>query len=426
MQIRYDKKILVVTHQLSLTGAPLVLLDMIDVCREQGYRIQVISLAEGELRGALEERGIPVEIQKNFLEDAGRFLEQAEQCDLVIVNTLVAAGAIHLLNGTKKPVLWWLHEGKQYFEYLSEALPKWSELKSNVHVFAVGHYVQDVIRERYQCETELLHFGVKDVPRSNAASPKRQKARFLTVGLYSRVKAQDVLARAVRMLPQDMLAQAEFYFCGNQEYYEEEIYRAVERLEVEYENVHILPQMPHDQMLLEMERADCLIVPSRVEPMPTVAVEMMMKEGMCLLTDICGVAHYVKDGVSGYLVPSEDAQALADKICHVVRHREEWERICREGRKIYEAYFSMDVFQPRVLELVESYVYPGEENMRQLALQIRQLQREIGLGLVLSAEDERQLENLIAMVQHYVDQNYISDKKGLWPWDGEEEKNVEY
>lgn len=377
MKKRSEKRILVVTHQLSRTGAPLVLLDMIDTLRKHEYQVDVISMLEGDLRGTLEGWGISVEIQERFMEASDRFSERACCYDLVIANTLITYEVIHILNGTRIPVLWWLHEGRQYFDYFTAVLPDFGRLGENIHVFSVGHYVQEVIREKYHVDTALLHFGIRDVPGKGESRQTGKKVKFLTAGTYSKVKAQDVLAAAVRLLPQSYQEQAEFYFCGSQEVCDEEVFAAVRQLEMDFDNVHIRPQQPHDAMLALMEECDCLIAPSRIDPMPTVAAEMMMKEGLCLLTDVCGVAHYVQDGVSGYTVPPENPKELAAKLLHIIDCREKWSAVQKAGRGIYEKHFSMEVFEPRVLELADIYTHSeigavcfnGQETERTLAFE---------------------------------------------------------
>ena len=377
MKKRSDKRILVVTHQLSRTGAPLVLLDMIDTLRKHEYQVDVISMLEGDLRGTLEGWGISVEIQERFIEASDRFSERACCYDLVVANTLITYEVIHILNGTRIPVLWWLHEGRQYFDYFSAVLPDFGRLGENIHVFSVGHYVQEVIREKYHVDTALLHFGIRDVPRKGESRQTGKKVKFLTAGTYSKVKAQDVLAAAVHLLPQSYQGQVEFYFCGSQKVCDEEVFAAVRQLEVDFDNVHILPQQPHDAMLALMEECDCLIAPSRIDPMPTVAAEMMMKEGLCLLTDVCGVAHYVQDGVNGYTVPPENPKELAAKLLHIVDSREEWTGVQEAGRAIYEKHFSMEVFEPRALKLADIYTHSevgavcfnGQETERTLAFE---------------------------------------------------------
>ncbi len=360
MNQKEDKKILIITHQLSRTGAPIVLLDMMRAYRRHGYQLEAVAMMDGELRRDIEEMGVPLTVQEHFLQQSEAFFAYAGGFDLVVANTLVTFEAVHLLKYLKVPVLWWLHEGRQYFELFANVLPDFRTLPPNIHVLSVGHYVREVIEELYGVHTEILHFGVSDVPSRHTGHRDGNKVRFLTAGTYSRVKAQDVLVEAIRRLPGDYLARAEFFFCGNEQMYDESVFLPVKQLCGEYENVTLLHQLSRQETLAWMEKCDCLIVPSRVDPIPTVAAEMMMKGNLCLCTDVCGIAHYMVDGVNGFTVPPEDADALAGKIKYVIDCCGELEPLRQAGRQIYEQYFSMAVFEKNIMELAECYIREKE------------------------------------------------------------------
>jgi glycosyltransferase involved in cell wall biosynthesis len=360
-------KILAISHQLSRTGAPIVLLDMLRLSRKQGYAVDVIAMQDGLLREELEKDGIEVAIQDRFWHVRDAFCKLASEYDLVIANTLIPYEAVQALNHSNVPVLWWIHEGEQYFEYFKTVIPDFAHIGANIHPYAVGHYVQDVVKRRYGVEIPVLHFAVADSGmKSDSAEvsaaddiltestqPER-KVRFLTAGTYSSVKAQDVLAAAVRLLPPSDRERAEFYFCGNEELVDEEIYRAVVKLEQDFPNVTLLHQLTREETLSRMEQVDCLIVPSRIDPIPTVAVEMLMKGGLLLCTDVCGIAHYIADGVGGFTVPPEDPQALADKLSHIIHHPDEWAAIKHAGRKIYEDHFSPEVVEEQMVQILSA------------------------------------------------------------------------
>lgn len=352
-----NKRILVITHQLSRTGAPIVLLDMIRAYHRHGYQLEVITMLDGELRKELEELEIPVIVQEHYIAQMEEFLQYAGTFHMVVANTLVTFEAVQLLKYTQIPVIWWLHEGRQYFEYFQSVLPDFGKLPPNIHVFSVGHYVQQVMEELYGVRTEILHFGVEDIPALGGQKTEHERVRFLTAGTYSKVKAQDVLVEAIRKLPEDYLDRTEFFFCGNEQMYDEEVFLPVQRLSVEYQNVTMLHQLSRKETLEWMERCDCLIVPSRIDPVPTVAVEMMMKGNLCLCTDVCGVAHYIREGANGLTVPPEDADALLEKIKYIVDNNRELDALRSEGRKIYENYFSMNVFENKITGLAERYMH---------------------------------------------------------------------
>jgi colanic acid/amylovoran biosynthesis glycosyltransferase len=54
-----------------------------------------------------------------------------------------------------------------------------------------------------------------------------------------------------------------------------------------------------------------------------------------------GVPSVVVDGETGYLVPEEDTEAMADRIAHLAQHPDSWERLSQNGRKRMEEHFDL-------------------------------------------------------------------------------------
>ena len=100
-----------------------------------------------------------------------------------------------------------------------------------------------------------------------------------------------------------------------------------------------LHQLTRRQTISCMEDVDCLIVPSRIEPLSAVAIEMMMTGGTVLCTDVCGIAYYVEDGENGYVTSSDDPQRLAESIIRVIDDYDNWEHIGKIGHQTYMKHF---------------------------------------------------------------------------------------
>ncbi len=142
------KKVMFITHQLTRTGAPIVMMDAVRILQDAGCEIHMISMDDGELRADVEALGIDIEIHKEFMEDWKSFLEPIWNYDLVFVNTIVPLQTIHLLNLAHMPVIWWIHEPEVYFDVYGQWLPDFSTLKPHIHVWAVSPVVQEIIKRR--------------------------------------------------------------------------------------------------------------------------------------------------------------------------------------------------------------------------------------------------------------------------------------
>ena len=64
--------------------------------------------------------------------------------------------------------------------------------------------------------------------------------------------------------------------------------------------------------------ADVVAVPSYTESFGLVAIEAMAAAKPVVVSDIEGLSEVVDDGISGYLVPARDADALADRLVEIL------------------------------------------------------------------------------------------------------------
>ena len=91
-------RILLVSHELNLTGAPVALGYFAQSLKKQGHFPVVIAPRDGALRETLCQDGIPVIILENLYQSS--VVMQAEAIfDAVIVNTIVGAPIIRQMNG---------------------------------------------------------------------------------------------------------------------------------------------------------------------------------------------------------------------------------------------------------------------------------------------------------------------------------------
>ncbi len=90
------KKILFITHQLTRTGAPNVLLDMIKCCRKQGAATVVISLSDGPVRTEWQAAGIELSVIPGLSLMGNQIVEIMSRFDAIVVNTLVCCEVIPL------------------------------------------------------------------------------------------------------------------------------------------------------------------------------------------------------------------------------------------------------------------------------------------------------------------------------------------
>lgn len=92
--------------------------------------------------------------------------------------------------------------------------------------------------------------------------------------------------------------------------------------------------------------AACTFVafPSRYEPFGTVTVDAWAASRPLVAADAVGPTAYVEDGVSGLLVPKDNADALAAAMSRVINEPGLAERLVKGGRAAYESQFTRAAF----------------------------------------------------------------------------------
>ena len=99
--------------------------------------------------------------------------------------------------------------------------------------------------------------------------------------------------------------------------------------------------------------ADLVVLPSRSECIPNVALEAMALGKPVVATRVGGVPEVIEDGQSGLLVPSEDEPALAAAMVKALRDKPLSERLGMAGKLRVREHFSAAAFGDAVLSLYE-------------------------------------------------------------------------
>lgn len=100
-----------------------------------------------------------------------------------------------------------------------------------------------------------------------------------------------------------------------------------------------------------MHDADLLVIPSRYDSCPVVALEGLCAGALILAARSGGLPEIIEDGETGILVPAEDSRSLADAITQVAGGRERFAHI-REAARRASRRFTWPV---RAAEILDFY-----------------------------------------------------------------------
>ena len=108
-----------------------------------------------------------------------------------------------------------------------------------------------------------------------------------------------------------------------------------------------------------MKDVDILLVPSVTaqdgdqEGTPAVLMEALAQGIPVISTYHSGIPELVQDGISGFLVPERDTNALAEKIIYLLEHQEIWAEMGKAGRKYVEENFDTNKLNDRLIKIYQ-------------------------------------------------------------------------
>ena len=120
------------------------------------------------------------------------------------------------------------------------------------------------------------------------------------------------------------------------------------------ERARLCGAVPNTEVPKAIRQIDVFCLPSILnsESFGVSAVEAMACQVPVIASDVDGFTETVEDGVTGYLVPKQDAQAIADRLLELYRDPEKRRSFGRAGRQRVLRLYDIE---KNVLELEEFY-----------------------------------------------------------------------
>lgn len=127
------------------------------------------------------------------------------------------------------------------------------------------------------------------------------------------------------------------------------------------DRVDVLGVQPYERFLEEVSTCDILLQPSVTASdgdteggAPVVLIEAQAAGMPVVATHHADIPEVVRDGVSGFLVPERDVEALAERMVYLLGHPEAWEKMGRAGRGHVEQEYDVRVQVSKLEDVYDS------------------------------------------------------------------------
>ncbi len=350
-----EHSIMLVTHEFSRSGAPIMLLELGKSFLKRGFSVWTVCDLENAFKEEFIEAGINVVIYPDYKNDDLWLKKLSKTFDLWCLNTLVLRDFFKKINNSHEKVIWWIHENEYIFDYLEKELQLINP-SINSKVLAAGPYVRQSIEKYMKINAKILNFPIKDDGINKRTPNSSDKIRFIQLGYISRLKGQGILVDAIELLDENIRNQCEFIFCANITPSDTEILLKVNNATFKYDNVSMIPAVDRETLYKMYNDIDVVVVASKKEATSAVMVEAMMKGMIGICSDGCGITHYIKDSKSGFIFESGVADELAKKITYVVNNINELNEIKINARKVYEQVYTPEIFEHNI-DIIINWVF---------------------------------------------------------------------
>lgn len=355
-------ELLFVSHDLSLSGAPILLLQLVIWCKRNGVFVVVMAPDDGPLRAQYEAAGIPLIIDPLIMKGHESFVKFARDFDCVVANTIRSEPAVRSAHAAKTPVIWWVHETEVGEHFLRTDAKLRSALALAEVVLAPSERTASVYRPFRKQPVKWCYYGIPDVGENRKSSRNGQagKLRFLVLGSIEPRKGQDIFLKAVSALPAEVRESAEFHLLGR--VMDLEFGAGVQAAVSALPNVFLDGPCDHAEALEAIRECDVLVCSSRDETMPVTILEALSLGKAIVSTNVGGIGEILTNGRDALLVRPEDPNALARAMQQLRESPELVRELGRYARATFERNFTQDRFGADFRQLITEAMARARES----------------------------------------------------------------
>ncbi|MDI1250144.1 MAG: glycosyltransferase [Lacunisphaera sp.] len=357
-------RVLLLTHNLNLEGAPLFLLEYATHLAESGgFTLEVLAARDGPLRARFEALGAHLTLvdpgphlrardEDEFYHHLGDISARVdwEHTDLVVANTLLAFWGVLLARRAGRPSLFYIHESTSVFRCFEDklALP----LHALVHralggstrtlflCAATRAYYADDDRGNFRLVPSWIRLD--EIESFRAAHSRAEMRRkhglrddetvIANIGTVCERKGQHIFIRAVAHFNRLHRGgpPVRFLLVGARE----GIYLDLLRRDIARLGLANLTLVPETREVLDFfVAANQFVCTSYEESFPRVVMEAMACHTPVVSTDVHGIPDLIGQRQDGYLVKPGDAEGLA-RMMHTCLAKE------RSGKSLAPTAYS--------------------------------------------------------------------------------------
>ena len=338
--------IILISHDLSLSGAPIMLFNTCKTLQQQGYFVVVFCSTDGPLREMYQDIGVFVIIDELVLKQHDSFSRFAKNFNFIICNTIVTWPVVKQMQDIVKTI-WWIQEGK-VLEAFTSNTEVVRTIQNAQNLVGVSNYSISFI-EKFNSNISKIYNACYDIHKESLTI--NSKLVISLIGSIEARKGHDILMDALEIIDQSFLENVEIRFIGRM--HDENFYKQIKNRARNKPYINFVGEKSHKECIDYLQKSDIVLNISRDDPFPVVLVEAFCCGKTCIVSSNSGLEELILNGENGFVFKNEDAADLAKKLTEVLQNKNKLQIIGEKARRTYKEYLSMEIFTEELKNCME-------------------------------------------------------------------------
>lgn len=309
------KKILLVSHEMTYTGAPRSLLNIAKILLRLNYEVSVYTLEDGNFKREYEKIGLSVQ----RVPEKKQWLQLLKEYDVAIFNTIFTLSLCIESQNIIRSILY-IREAENIPDIgIGSGIPV-ENIKNIKEAICLSEYAKAFIMAKYRPKKlTVIHNFVNDEYHGELNLIKNNTINFMISGTVEWRKGHDNVINAYLCMPEELRRISQLHIVGRMPEWSKPFWK------------HLIPKdepsiIYHGEISDEKERIslykrmNVFIVASRDEACSLVALEGAMLGKALILSENTGAKYLDVDGK--YIYTTEDIGALSRKMCQLTSRKE--------------------------------------------------------------------------------------------------------
>lgn len=187
--------------------------------------------------------------------------------------------------------------------------------------------------------------------------------RLVTVARLVEKKGVEYSIRAVANLIQNEKTTLKYSIIGDGTL-RDELQQLIETLGVSHV-INMMGWKQQEEVISILNNSDILLAPSVTsrdgdqEGIPVVLMEAMAMGLPIISTYHSGIPELIENGVTGFLVPERDVEALSERLSYLINHPEMWLSLGEAGRAFVEEHYNINRLNNHLVAIYQKLLVSG-------------------------------------------------------------------